>query len=365
LSYLYTVLILFLALFVLLVGAGWQNERYLFFLLPILFLIGSAVLNAVVDQVAPSLRQLPAWQRAVPWQIAILALLVALFVGLTGSPTAYVQEPGYDLAFRYLRDRWQPQAGDQVVTFSPTAATLYLGRCDYFAIQRGYEEYIVARPGDGVPSDLWTATPLLNTTDGFLDLLASASRVWLVIDEWRFQTRYNSDFILAALEAMELEYHQRGVMIFRSEGFTAPVPPDTKHLEQISFGEEMRLTGFDLSAGTEPLYPGDSLDVTLHWQAMEPADAGYVVFLNLVGPDGRSVARQDAAVLRGLYHPGYWAADEILPDRHHLTLPADLAPGRYRLDLGLYHAGEAHHPLPVVGQDSVALYAFSLSQESP
>ena len=217
-TYLYTVLILYLALFLLLAGATWQNDRYLFLLLPILSLIGGQVLNAAVDWVAGSLPRLAALKRTALWRGAVLALLVALAVGLTGSPAAYTQEPGYDLAFRYLRDRWQPQAGEQVVTFSPTAAMLYLGQCDYFAIQRGYEEYIVARPGDGRPADLWTATPLLNTTAGLVDLLATAPRVWFVIDEWRFQTRYEPDFIQAVLDKMELEYHHQEVMIFRTKG---------------------------------------------------------------------------------------------------------------------------------------------------
>ncbi len=225
LTYLYTVLIFYLAVFLLLAGATWQNDRYLFLLLPILFLIGGQVLNAAVDWAAGALPQLAGLKRARLWRGTALALLVALVVGLTGSPTAYAQEPGYDLAFRYLRDRWQPQAGEQVVTLSPTAAMLYLGQCDYYAIQRGYEEYVVARPGDGRPVDLWTATPLLNTTAGLVDLLATAPRVWFVVDEWRFQTRYEPDFVLAVQETMDLEYQQRGVMIFRSEEYTVSESP--------------------------------------------------------------------------------------------------------------------------------------------
>ena len=183
------------------------------------------MLNAAADWAARALPQLAGLRRAVLWRGAVLALLVALVVGLAGRSMAYAQEPGYDLAFRYLRDRWQPQAGEQVVTFSPAAAMLYLGQCDYFAIQRGYEEYIIARPSDGRPADLWTATPLLNTTAGLVDLLATAPRVWFVIDEWRFQTRYEPDFRQVVLERMDLEYRQREVMIFRSRGDTALESP--------------------------------------------------------------------------------------------------------------------------------------------
>ena len=53
-----------------------------------------------------------------------------------------------------------------------TAANLYLGRNDAFAIQQGYEEYVVAGPEQGLPVDLWTATPMLTTTTALTDLLA-------------------------------------------------------------------------------------------------------------------------------------------------------------------------------------------------
>ncbi len=366
-TYLYTVLALFLALFLLLAGPTWQNERYLFLLLPVLFLIGSAVLNGIVGGLAPAFLRgrLAALERVWPWRGALLATLVALFVGLVGGGVAYSQEPGYDLAFRYLRERWRPEAGEQVVTFSPPAAMLYLGQGDYFAIQRGYEEYVVARPGDGVPVDLWTATPLLNTTAALVDLLDSAPRVWFVIDEWRFQTRYEPGFVLTVLEAMELEYHEREVMIFRSEGYAAPASPAVKRQRQASFGGELLLTGFDLSQAGSTLNPGDALDVTLHWQALEPTEGEYMARLSLVGPAGQPVAVVDGAVLRGLYHPSFWSENEVLPDRHRLVLPADLAPGDYRLDLGLVRADKAGSPLPVEGGESITLDVLLVGPESP
>jgi hypothetical protein len=144
---------------------------------------------------------------------ALGALLVALFVGLTGARDAYVQVWGYDLAFRALQEEWQPAAGDQVATPMTTACMLYLDRCDRFAIQRGYEEFVVPRPADQVPVDLWTATPILTTTTALIDLLAAAPRTWFVVDGWRFQTRYEPDFILTVLDQMEKEYDELGVMI--------------------------------------------------------------------------------------------------------------------------------------------------------
>ena len=157
LTYLYVVLLGLLGLLMTLAGAAWQRERYLFLALPLLFLVGGQVLARLAG-----LLPLPALARR--WLPAALALLVAAYVGLAGTSKAYVQEWGYDQAFRHLEDNWQPEAGDRLATSMSTAALLYLGHNDAFAIQHGYEEYVVERPGDHMPIDLWTATPVLTTT---------------------------------------------------------------------------------------------------------------------------------------------------------------------------------------------------------
>jgi hypothetical protein len=351
LTYLYVVLVAFVLLLVLLAGVTWQRERYLFLVLPLLLLIGGEVTMRL-------LRLVPPLRTPRPWLPAALALAVALYVGLTGAGTAYVQEWGYDLAFRHLRDRWQPDEGDRVVTSMSTAAMLYLGRNDAFAIQQGYEEYLVPRPGDGLPVDLWTATPVLTTTAAFTELLSTAPRVWFVVDGWRFQTRYQPDLIQTVLDQMELVYNERGVLIFRGEGYAPPSPPAVQGERQTDFGGELALTGFGLSPANPN--PGGELEVALYWQALEKAGPAYTAFLHLVAADGTGVAGIDEPVLQGLYQPDLWPQGLTTVDRHRLALPADLAPGRYRLDLGLYHPGQSDRPLPVEGGDRLPLASLTV-----
>ena len=350
-TYLYIVFLTILAPLIVLAGATWQNERYLFVLLPILYFISGATLVRLVD-LPPFARRLQAGQPP------ILALMVALLIGLTGSERAYQQEWGYDRAFRYLRDEGQPQAGEQVLSVSPAACALYLGECDYFAIQSGYEEFLISRPGDGQPVDLWTATPVLTDTGQLLDLLQSSPRVWLVSDGWRFQTRYEPDFIQAVLDHMERVYDDRGVMVFRSKGTGTPIPPAVQIERPVDFGDALRLVGYDLSTANPQ--PGDEIDVTLHWQALEQAGVGYTAFLHLVATGDRGVAGVDDDVLGGLYQPALWPKDVTMSDRHQLQLPADLPPGRYRLDLGLYPTGEPDQLLPVGEWDRLPLADLSV-----
>jgi hypothetical protein len=353
LTYLYVVLVAFVLLIVLLAGATWQRERYLFLVLPLLFLAGGEVLTRLLGLV-PALRQ------PRPWQSAFLAFLVALFVGLAGARTAYIQEWGYDLAFRYLRDQALLEAEDRIVTLMPTGAMLYLGQNDHFAIQRGYEEFVVSRSQNELPVDVWTATPIMTDTAAFADLLASAPRTWFIVDGWRFQTRYDPDFILTVLDQMDLEYNERGVMVFRGEEYTPLPQPAVEYPRQASFNEELALTGFALSPANPA--PGDEVEVTLHWQALDLAGPAYTAFLHLVRSDGTGVVGVDEPVLRGLYQPDLWPKDQAFPDRHRLALPPDLPPGRYRLDLGLYYPGQPEQRLPVEGKDYLPLVSLSVGE---
>jgi hypothetical protein len=357
LTYLYVVVIAFIALLVLLAGATWQRERYLFMVLPLLFLIGGEVLWHLLDL-------LPIPHSARFWQPALVALLVALFVGLSGAHTAYAQEWGYDQAYRYLRDEGKVGPDDRVVSLMPTGAMLYLGQLDQFAIQRAYKEFVINRPQDGLLADLWTATPLMTDTVSFTDLLSATPRVWFIADGWRFQTRYEPDFILTVLEQMDLEFDARGVLVFRGEGYTPPVPPAFQRDLWADFGGELALTGVGLTPEGATPNPGEELEVTLYWQALDGVMPAYTAILHLVAPDGTSPTGLDEAVLAGFYQPDLWPRDVAIPDGHRLALPSDLPPGRYRLELGLYHPGQPDGTLIVENGDRLALASLTVGIDS-
>ncbi|MBN1139704.1 MAG: glycosyltransferase family 39 protein, partial [Anaerolineae bacterium] len=309
LAYLYVILAGLGALLFLLAGPTWQNERYFFLALPLLFLVAGEALHQMGLALAarlPARGRTRSWTGALPAVAAVLTAL-AVGVGLAGARSAYVQVWGYDQAFRALQERWQPEAGDQVATPMTTACRLYLDRCDHFAIQRGYEEFVVPRPADGAPADLWTATPIMTTTTALTELLATAPRLWFVVDGWRFQTRYEADFILKVLDQMALEYNERGVMIFRGEGYSPTSQPAIKRQRQADFNGELALAGFGLSSGQPK--PGEALEITLDWQALDGAGPAYTAFVHLVAPDGSRVAGVDEPILRGVFQPDLWPDD--------------------------------------------------------
>lgn len=336
--YLYVIFLAFVFLLVFLAGGTWQRERYLFLILPLLFLLAGAALDGFGARVLPR-----HWQR--PWLLVILVTATALFVGAIGSASAYVQEWGYDGAFRYLRDEFQPQEGDRLVTSMSTAAMLYLGQNDAFVIQQGYEEYLVPQGKEGALVDLWTATPVLTQTAEFVDLLQTAPRVWFVVDGWRLQTRYEPEFIFTVHDQMSMVYNERGVMVFQSDGYDPAPEPAIEIDREVDFDGQLGLTGFGLSS-IQP-QPGEEVDVTLYWRALGEVGPAYTALVHLVASDGSGLVGVDEQVLDGLYQPDLWPADLVVPDRHRLLLPGDLAPGRYRLDVGLYPPGQPEALLPI------------------
>lgn len=111
-------------------------------------------------------------------------------------------------------------------------------------------------------------------------------------------------------------------------------PPQLQHPLLADLEELGRLVGYDLSA-TE-LRPGQTLTVTLHWQATEATGQRWTVFVHLVGEDGALLAQSDAEPGGGEFPTSSWLPGEYLADRHVLTVPDDAKPGRAVLRVGLY-----------------------------
>jgi hypothetical protein len=81
--------------------------------------------------------------------------------------------------------------------------------------------------------------------------------------------------------------------------------------------------------------PGASVPITLWWRANVPPPQGVFTFLHLLDAAGQKVADYNAP-LSGDQRPRPWVAAEPLLDQAALALPANLAPGQYRLIGGAF-----------------------------
>jgi hypothetical protein len=101
-----------------------------------------------------------------------------------------------------------------------------------------------------------------------------------------------------------------------------------------SFGDrEIDLRGYDLEPAV--VRAGETLSVTLHWQARQKPAKSYQVFVHLVDANGQLVAQQDSPPQLGVYPTDVWSANEVIVDVHPVLIPAGYE-GPLRPFVGLY-----------------------------
>jgi hypothetical protein len=94
--------------------------------------------------------------------------------------------------------------------------------------------------------------------------------------------------------------------------------------------------------------PGDSIRVLSYWRVARVDVSPLVMFIHLLGPDGKLVAQEDRLdVAPETLHAG----DEFL-QTHRVTLPGDAQPGTYHIAVGLY-SPVTQARVPVSGGDRV------------
>jgi 4-amino-4-deoxy-L-arabinose transferase-like glycosyltransferase len=127
-------------------------------------------------------------------------------------------------------------------------------------------------------------------------------------------------------------------------------PPVVQAPVDINFGEQARLVGIDLPRRQGA--PGDTLQLTLHWQALATAAKNWKVFLHLTDDQGNIVAQKDQIPGDGKLPLTGWVPGEYLIDDYSLAIPADAPRGTYLLKVGLYDANDGSR-LPVLFNDQV------------
>ncbi len=102
----------------------------------------------------------------------------------------------------------------------------------------------------------------------------------------------------------------------------------------INFDNQMQLSGWTLESTT--LHPGDTLTVTLSWEAIVEPSNRHVVFAHLLSADGELAAQDDDAPVGSVVPHSAWPAGAAFKYPLSIELPGDLAAGDYRLVVGVY-----------------------------
>jgi len=124
---------------------------------------------------------------------------------------------------------------------------------------------------------------------------------------------------------------------------------------QVALVEAQARAGWQVREASwqEPLVAraGRTVHLTLNWRALIPPRDSFTVFIHLIDGAGRSVAGHDYTPLGGscptyLWFPK-WLPGQNFTDPYRLDLPADLPPGDYWLEVGMYGMTSLRR-LPVV-----------------
>ncbi|MGB5932309.1 MAG: hypothetical protein WBH57_04475, partial [Anaerolineae bacterium] len=111
-------------------------------------------------------------------------------------------------------------------------------------------------------------------------------------------------------------------------------PPSISHPLQADLAHKVRLLGYDLSP--DPLYLGETLHLTLYWQALAKMERDYTVFTHLTDKEGRIWGQKDNFPAGGTRPTSRWLVGEIVVDEYDIPLRGDAPPGEYTIEIGMY-----------------------------
>lgn len=127
-----------------------------------------------------------------------------------------------------------------------------------------------------------------------------------------------------------------------AELFTVVVEARTRHYtppllitrRDVRFGAALRLRGYRLER--EAARPGESVALTVYWQAIEKPPQLYAVFNHLRAPDNTMLWHGDSWPQAGLYTTDHWRKNEVVAETYTIVIPDGTAPGDYPLYTGVY-----------------------------
>lgn len=121
---------------------------------------------------------------------------------------------------------------------------------------------------------------------------------------------------------------------------------------QVDLGHRVRLLGYDLDRRLAK--PGETIHLTLYWQALTEMDKDYTVFTHLLGKNNLIWGQKDSQPLQGLLPTSSWRMGMTLADRYDIVVASDAPPGEYRIGVGMYLL-ETMERLPIFDENGKRL----------
>ncbi len=100
--------------------------------------------------------------------------------------------------------------------------------------------------------------------------------------------------------------------------------------------------------------PGETIEVWLNWFTQQQVDESYTVFMHLIDGNNQLHAQQDYTPMGGAFPTQLWIpkwiAGQSVHDPYQIKVPADLPPGEYFIETGMYGM-TSQRRVPIIGRD--------------
>ncbi|MDQ7028727.1 MAG: hypothetical protein Q9O62_02575 [Ardenticatenia bacterium] len=130
-------------------------------------------------------------------------------------------------------------------------------------------------------------------------------------------------------------------------------PAPLRRSANVPVGPSIRLQQWDVAVngvvappGPVAIRPGDRLEVHLLWEAVDRPRETLTAFVHLKNWLGEGITQHDAPPREGTMPTNTWRPGDLVRDVHPLQVPADVTPGAYVLDVGLYTLGASGEVQP-------------------
>jgi hypothetical protein len=133
----------------------------------------------------------------------------------------------------------------------------------------------------------------------------------------------------------------------------AGVPASARPFD-VDYGGVARLLAFEVDR--DVIRPGDSVDVTLYWQALAPTRENYSVYVQIFGWQ-QDLGQRDTYAGGGAYPTSLWKPGQIIRDRHRIEIPQDVkGPGPAWMTAGFYQFDTMERPQAVDTQGQPVIF---------
>lgn len=110
--------------------------------------------------------------------------------------------------------------------------------------------------------------------------------------------------------------------------------PEAADTAVAQIGEHVQVTAVSVSQTN--VQPGEDIEVNITWRVLQPPGLDLTTFVHLANPGQPPLATGDNQPIQGQYPTRVWEAGEIIQDHYTITIPVDMADGRFPLWLGMY-----------------------------